>query len=425
MSGTFRFVHAADLHLDTPFQGIAGPAPGVAQALQEASLQAWDNLVALTIEREAAFLLIAGDIYDGADRGVRAQLRFLAGLKRLDEAGIRTFVVHGNHDPLDGWSAIRQWPAGVKVFGSDEVEIETFTIAEQRVCVHGLSYATRDTQENLARRFRAAVDGSLNIGLLHANVGGNAEHASYAPCALSDLDAASMDYWALGHIHKQQFLRQGGPWVAYSGDVQGRSPKPSETGAKGVLVAEVSGSTIGPVTFEPVDVVRFVTCPVDIEGVADLPALSSRIIDLVEELRGANAARSLLVRVVLQGRGAIASDLRHGTALDDVLGDLRASYDGLDPFVWIESLKNQSRGALDLDAVRARDDFNAELLRLYDGLAADPEAGEAFVRTAAAKLDSSGQVEKALRGLDARAAAEVLTEALHLALDGLERKADS
>ena len=425
MSSTFRFVHAADLHLDTPFQGIAGPAPGVAQALQEASLQAWDNVVALSIEREAAFLLIAGDIYDGADRGMRAQLRFLAGLKRLDEAGIRSFIVHGNHDPLDGWSAIEKWPAGVKVFGPGEVEIETLAIGEQRVCVHGISYATRDTQENLARRFGASVDGSLNIGLLHTNVGGNAEYASYAPCSLSDLDAAGMDYWALGHIHKQQYLREGGPWVAYSGDVQGRSPKPSETEAKGVLVAEVSGATIGPVTFEAVDVVRFVTCAVDIEGVADVPSLSPRIIDLVDELRGANAARSLLVRVVLQGRGLIASDLRHGTALDDLLGDLRASYDGLDPFVWIESLKDQSRGALDLDGLRVRDDFNAELLRLYDRLAADPEAGAAFVRTAAAKLGGPGQVEKASRGLDAQAPEEVLTEALYLALDGLERKGDS
>jgi DNA repair exonuclease SbcCD nuclease subunit len=376
VSGTFRFVHAADLHLDTPFQGIAGPAPGVAQALQEASLQAWDNVVALTIEREAAFLLIAGDIYDGADRGMRAQLRFLAGLKRLDEAGIRSFIVHGNHDPLDGWSAIEKWPAGVKVFGPD---------------------------------------GSLNIGLLHTNVGGNAEYASYAPCSLSDLEAAGMDYWALGHIHKQQYLREGGPWVAYSGDVQGRSPKPSETGAKGVLVAEVSGSSIGPVTFEPVD----------IGDVVDVPSLSSRIIDLVDETRGANAERSLLVRVVLQGRGAVADDIRHGAALDDVVGDLRASYDGLDPFVWIESLKDQSRGALDLDALRARDDFNAELLRLYDRLAADPEAGEAFVKTAAAKLDSSGQVEKAVHDLDAQAPEEALIEALYLALDGLERKADS
>lgn len=108
--GTFRFVHAADLHLDTPFEGIGRVAPQIAEALRDASLNAWDALVRLTIDRDAAFLLLAGDIYDGAERGVRAQLRFVRGLERLAEHRIQTFIVHGNHDPLDGWSAIRKWP---------------------------------------------------------------------------------------------------------------------------------------------------------------------------------------------------------------------------------------------------------------------------------------------------------------------------
>ena len=118
----FRFIHAADLHLDTPFEGIAGPAPKVAEALREASLQAWDRLVQLALDEEVLFVLLAGDIYDGADRGVRAQIRFVNGLRRLDQAGIRTFIVHGNHDPLSGWSAVHEWPATVTIFGSRAVE---------------------------------------------------------------------------------------------------------------------------------------------------------------------------------------------------------------------------------------------------------------------------------------------------------------
>lgn len=424
MSGSFRFVHAADLHLDTPFQGIAGPAPGVVQALQEASLQAWDNLVTLTIESEAAFLLIAGDIYDGADRGVRAQLRFLDGLRRLSAAGVETFVVHGNHDPLDGWSAVKEWPGGVTVFGSDAVESVATRVGRQTVHVHGISYRTRDVQDNLAKGFKRSRAKSLNIGLLHANVGGNAEHASYAPCSLTDLDAAGMDYWALGHIHKQQFLREGGPWVAYSGDTQGRSPKPSETGPKGALVVDVSGSTIDSVRFEPVDVVRFVTCTVDVHDVADVPALQSRLVESVDELRRANAERSLLVRVVLEGRGPVASDLHREGAVADLCGELRAGYEGLDPFVWVESIKDRSRGGLDLGALRERDDFSAELLSLADGLAADSDAMAAFVEGAGGMLGRPGQVERALRDLEAEAPDEVMAEALELALDGLEREAD-
>ena len=424
MSGSFRFVHAADLHLDTPFQGIAGPAPEVGKALQEASLQAWDNVVALTIEREAAFLLVAGDVYDGAERAMRAQLRFVDGLRRLDAAGIRTFIVHGNHDPLDGWSAIHDWPAGVKVFGPAEVETETLEVDGQAVRVHGISYATGDMQENLAARFRGSKDGSLNIGLLHTNAGSNAEHASYAPCSLADLDAARMDYWALGHIHKQMFLRSGGPWVAYSGDTQGRSPKPSEAGSKGVLVADVSGTTIGPVEFEPVDVVRFAPCVVSVGDIVDVGALESRIVELVDELRRGSDGRSLLVRVILEGRGSVATDLRREDAVAGLTTALREGYAGLDPFVWIESVKNRARGLLDYDALRKGDDFRAELLRLHDGLAAGPDSVDAFVAGAATKLADASQVESVLRDLESAAPADVLAEALDLALDDLERETD-
>src|SRR3954468_12734733 len=118
----FRFVHAADLHLDTPFAAIGRVAPEVAARLRDASLEAFDSLVTMAIEREAAFAVFAGDIYDAADRGVRAQLRFLRGVERLGERGIPVFVAHGNHDPLDGWSAIRRAPSNLTVFGCGAVE---------------------------------------------------------------------------------------------------------------------------------------------------------------------------------------------------------------------------------------------------------------------------------------------------------------
>jgi DNA repair exonuclease SbcCD nuclease subunit len=342
----------------------------------------------------------------------------------LSAAGVETFVVHGNHDPLGGWSAIREWPNGVTVFGSGEVETVALMVGRQAVEVQGISYATRDTCENLASRFRRATGKSLNIGLLHTNVGGNTDHASYAPCSLGDLDAAGMDYWALGHIHRHEFLREGGPWVAYSGDTQGRSPKPSEMGPKGVLVADASGSTVASVRFEPVDEVRFATCAVDISDISDLPMLQSRIGQRVDGLRIGNAERSLLVRVVLEGRGPVASDLHHDGALADFCAELRAGYDDLDPFVWIESLKDRSRVLLDLDALRQRDDFSSELLRLADGLTGDREGATSFVKAAAEKLGQPGQIEKALRDLEPEASEEVLAEALYLALDSLEREAD-
>jgi len=246
-------------------------------------------------------------------------------------------------------------------------------------------------------------------------------------------------------VHQREILRGGGPWIAYSGDTQGRSPKPSETGAKGVLVVEWSGAgggggagggasdagggvggTITEPEFVPVDVVRFVTCPVDVGEAIDVPALQDIVMGAVEALQAQHEGRPLLARVVLQGRGRVAADLQRDGALDEFVEVLRGACQGYQPFVWIEAVKNQARGELDLDELRRRGDFTAELLKLADGLEADTAATEAFVDRAATKLQSPGQVERALRDLGDEGAdppGEVLAEALQLALDRLETEA--
>src|SRR5262249_61378087 len=122
---TFRFVHAADLHLDTAFAAIGRAAPEIAERLRDASLEAFDALVRVAIEREAGFAIFAGDIYNSADRGVRAQLRFLRGVERLGERGIPVFVAHGNHDPMDGWSAVRRRPGNLVLFSPGPVDGRT------------------------------------------------------------------------------------------------------------------------------------------------------------------------------------------------------------------------------------------------------------------------------------------------------------
>src|SRR3954471_6541707 len=169
----FRFVHAADLHLDTPFASLAHVSPEIAGRLRDAALEAYDALVDLAIAREAAFVVLAGDTYDCADRGVRAQLRFLRGVERLGQAGIRVFAVHGNHDPQDGWSAIRRAPGNLVVFGSQAVESHAvLRDGETLAQVYGISYGTRDVTDNLARGFHRIDRPGLHVGVLHCNVGG-------------------------------------------------------------------------------------------------------------------------------------------------------------------------------------------------------------------------------------------------------------
>ncbi|MSW52946.1 MAG: hypothetical protein F2817_18920, partial [Actinobacteria bacterium] len=269
---SFRFLHAADLHLDTPFAGLGRVAPHVQEALRDASLRAWDALIDLALDEEVAFVVLAGDLYDGADRGLRAQLRVRAGLQRLSDAGIAAFIVHGNHDPLDGWQAIDAdgWPDGVVVCPSREVlSHEVVRDGVRLATLHGISYATRETTANLARRFPAASGGGLHVGVVHATVGTQPDHSPYAPCTIEDLRAAGYDYWGLGHVHGHDVLADD-PVVAYSGSLQGRSPKRTEQGAKGALLVDVVDDRIaGRPRHVPLDLVRFVGLEVDLGEAAD------------------------------------------------------------------------------------------------------------------------------------------------------------
>ena len=377
----FRFVHAADLHLDTPFDGLARLGAEVPQALRDASLQAWDNLVEETIRAEAAFLVLAGDIYDGPARGLRAQLRFLDGLRRLSQAGIQVFMVHGNHDPVEeGWSAVREWPEGVTVFPPGEVgSVPVERGGQHLATVHGISYRERETTENLALQFPKEAGPGFNIGVLHCNLGSHAEHAAYSPCHLDDLRAAGMDYWALGHIHAHEVVSREQPCVVYPGVLQGRSPKPSEGGAKGAVVVDVTDGRVERLEFRPLDVVRFERLSVDVAGIADLAGLRDALESHAERAASAAAGRSLVLRAVLEGRGEVHEALRRSPdALHSLLQELQESRRGPDA-IWWDRLLDRSAAQLDKEAILARGDFSSELLQRARVLADDEAALEDFM----------------------------------------------
>jgi DNA repair exonuclease SbcCD nuclease subunit len=416
---TFRFVHAADLHLDTPFDGLSRLGAEVPDLLRDASLQAFDKLVRATLDAGADALLLAGDLYDGPDRGLRAQLRLRAGLQQLTDAGVQVFLVHGNHDPVDeGWSAIGDWPAGVHRFSAEAVEAVPLHRDGREVArVHGISYPRRDTTENLARRFPKETDAPFAIGLLHANVGSNPDHAGYAPCDLADLRASAMDYWALGHIHAAQVLSER-PHAVYSGVLQGRSPKPSEQGPKGAYVVDVEDGAVAHLDFRPLDVVRFHQIALDVAGIADAGQLQDALLAQAEDAATAAEGRQLILRAQLTGRGAVHHALRRQDAgADDLLQTLQEAA-GPAAGVWWDRIVDRTAPPLDKDAIRARGDFSAELLQRAEALLADPDQAAAFLDAHARPTD------RRLRDLvdadDPERARARLEAALDEALDRLE-----
>lgn len=367
----FRFVHTADLHLDSPFTGLAGSAPErVARTLRDATFQAYDAIIDLCIRERVDALFIAGDIYDGADRSLRAQRKFISGLNRLHEAGIRSFVCHGNHDPLDGWEAGLNLPGSCHRFGPEVESVPLDPSDLSRGMVYGMSYPRQSVKENIALRFKRDSSEGLAIGLLHCNVGANTGHEPYAPCTLDDLVAAGMDYWALGHVHTPQVLRAQSPAVVYPGNPQGRHP--NETGPRGVCLVTIDDARRVTIESRPLDVVRWANISVPIDGLGGLQDLLDRIASEVSTALDEADGRHLLYRLALIGQGEPHHDLQRTGVLEEIRTDRNDSIGS--PFAWCGRIDNLTRPSFDREQALGAGDFLSEVLALVDAARHDPAA---------------------------------------------------
>lgn len=406
-------MHCADLHLDSPFECLSATNPFIAATLREATFKAFENVIDLAIAREADFILIAGDVYDGADRSLRAQLRFRDGLARAAEHGIWSFVVHGNHDPISGWEAGLHFPREVVRFG-DSVDVIAFERNGELLAeIHGISYRTRDTRENLALLFRRRSSEVPAIGLLHCNVGRQAGHENYAPCDLNDLYQTGMDYWALGHIHKCLVINQSHPCIAYPGTTQGRSAR--EVGPHGCYLVELESSGRASNAFVEVDGVRWWNESVDIEGLASLDDLLESMRSRMERLRIDAAGRPSLVRFCLTGHGRVHRILRREDALADILEELRKGERDREDFVWVDALSDSTGNAIELETYRDSPDFIGELMRTIARFRSLPNGADAL-RELIAK-DHGTEYSKVRRWLSEETLLSALDKAEAIALD--------
>ena len=376
MRDRVTFVHTADLHLDAPFAGLTADDARIGRELAEATFEAFRRVVDVCLERRVDFLVIAGDAYNAADKSLRAQLRFRAEMLRLAEAGIEVFVAAGNHDHASGWSARLELPENVHTFPTDHVgRFEVVRDGDLVAAVYGRSFARRAETENLALGYRRDGAEPLAIGVLHANVGGDTDYDPYAPASLSDLRAAGLDYWALGHIHKQEVLARD-PWIAYAGSPQGLSPK--ETGEHGCLV--VSASSAGTIEVEPVPTapIGWLQLAVDVAAAAGVDDVRQLVDDACERAR-TGAPHALVARVRLTGRTPAHAELARPGLVDQLAEELRVELASRSPWLWLDRLEDATARPIDLAEVRSGSDFAAETVRVADGLAADAPTLEELV----------------------------------------------
>ena len=297
----FRFLHTADIHLDSALQSLALSDDSAALRVRRATRDALDRLVDLAIEESVDFLVIAGDLYDGDWRDYNTGQFFVRQMGRLREAGIPVYLLHGNHDAANRITRHLDLPDNVQVFGSRRPE--TFHIEELSVALHGRSFPQRDVTENLVPDYPPPAAGAFNIGVLHTGLGGRTGHENYAPCSREDLVNKGYDYWALGHVHKAEILREH-PHVVFPGNLQGRHAR--ETGAKGAYLITVEDNEIVDCAFAPCDTVRWTLLRLPVNEARHMADIHDRIRHALEAAVAAEADGRLLVcRIVLEGRTAL------------------------------------------------------------------------------------------------------------------------
>ncbi|GLS17470.1 metallophosphoesterase [Labrys miyagiensis] len=328
----FRFVHAADLHLDSPMHGLTARQPHLAALFGEAARGAFVALIDEVLAREAAFLIISGDVYDGDWRDYHTGLFFVGQLARLSRAGIPTFLIQGNHDAESQISRKVTLPPLVHLFGTRKAE--TLELADLKVALHGRSFADRSVSDNIVRAYPAAREGWFNIGLLHTSLDGRAGHASYAPCTLADLRAKYYDYWALGHIHAAETVSSD-PYVVFPGNLQGRHVR--EAGAKGAMLVEVDKGAVVSATPLVLDKARWAHARMDVGGATDLAEVLALVEPALRTELAAAEERPLALRLTLQGEtrahDALAADSQHLQA------EIQAAADRVSDRLYIERVE--------------------------------------------------------------------------------------
>ena len=414
----FSFIHTADLHLDSPFIGIYEINQELRESLVNATFEAYDTIIDLCIEKEVDFLLIAGDVYDSANKSLYAQLKFIKGLDRLSNAGIQTIIAHGNHDPLNGWSATLNWPEDVHIMSGDTIDSVQLEKDETHVVtIIGTSYPAQHIWTNLAQKFPKRENNEVfTIGLLHCMVGSSTEHDPYAACTMQDIKDLDYDYWALGHIHVPSVINETYPVVVYSGNPQGRHIK--EAGPRGCYLVTIDTKNEISKEFIETDTIRWYVEDISIEGMESEEDLILQIRECIDTILDGADGRSVICRFILTGRGPLHRTLTKEGIIDDILQYIREEENLGSQFVWVERLVNNTSMPIERSILLERKDFVGDIVRIVDEICQDEKSLESL-KTSLEPLFKSAKGRKVIKDIDKEELMGLVHRAEGLLLDNI------
>lgn len=392
-----KYIHTADIHLDSPLVGLAAYKDAPVSLLRTVTRDAFSRLVDVAIEEAVDFMVIAGDLYDGAWKDYNTGHFFCREMGRLNKVGIPVYLLFGNHDAESEMTKKLTLPTNVHIF--DARKANTFRIDALKVALHGRSYKEAATFDNLVSGYPAPFAGWLNIGVLHTALGGYAEHANYAPCSLAELNAKGYDYWALGHVHEHAILQKS-PWVVFPGNLQGRHIR--ETGARGAMLVTADEAGIQSVERVLVDALRWHVVEVDASQAGTLQDVVRLAGQAFERLLTETPESIYLsVRVCIKGKTAVHGELfgLESQLREDILG--QAAGQGTDR-LWVEKVRLETEPAVDAAQLATRSDAIADLQKFLDQAPEDAALLDALLQDLRPLLDRMPlDVVRAVPELDA------------------------
>ncbi|TFH47122.1 MAG: DNA repair exonuclease [ANME-2 cluster archaeon] len=361
----FKFLHAADIHLDSPLHKLDHYEGAPVEEIRQATRRTFENLINLAIAEKVAFVLLAGDLYDGDWKDYNTGLYFASQMSKLREAGISVYIIAGNHDAASKITKTLKLPEGVKIFSADTPE--TVLVDKLDVAIHGQSFASPSVKKDLSSGYPYAIEGCFNIGMLHTCVTGKEGHEPYAPCTLDGLQSRGYDYWALGHVHKHEILLET-PLTIFPGNIQGRHIR--ETGPKGCVLVTVDERRRPYASFKPLDVIRWFEIETDVSAAETGYDVVEKIGEHLERLLEENQELPLVVRLKIVGdsraHNELASDMERWTnEIRSSAGDMSGGK------IWIEKVKLYTEPPIEI--MESISEPMAELIQYLDELRADPE----------------------------------------------------
>jgi DNA repair protein SbcD/Mre11 len=377
-----KFIHCADVHLDTPLQGLAQYPGAPVNEIRNATRRAFEKVLDAAVSERVNFLIIAGDLYDTGLKSFESALFFNKQMVRLKDAGIDVYLIHGNHDAASKLIKQLRPPGNVHIFRSSEPQ--TFSNDELRMAIHGQSFATPEIIDDLAANYPPPIPGFFNIGVLHTNLTGISEHANYAPCSLETLKNKGYQYWALGHVHNRQILCVD-PYIVYPGNIQGRHGK--EQGEKSCELVTVADA--GTVSIDPIStsVVPWVQAEVDASGCQTADDVYERVRTGFAGLLSKGKERVTALRLRILGTTDAHTELNRDPeqVRNEAISIANECGNGL---LWVERVQVATLPRLDREALLTRDDPIGEIVRIIAGLRHEP--------TSVAAWDEIAELQKKL-----------------------------